>query len=334
MDDRRPFAWQERPSGLVAPVGLDPRGEKGPTRNQARGPRWRQTSWGTYVPASTTQGSIHQHIREQGARIRSHGAVTGWASLRFRGARYFDGSSHDPAGAFAPVPVVTGAALLRPDARVSVCREQLAMGERELVDGIWVTTPERALFDEVRRHRSLRRAVADIEVAVAAKLLTFADFDAYVSSRNPWTGIGLAREAVALAGLGCWSRPEVGMALTWMLDAGLPRPRCNVPVFDLVGNLIAIVDLLDREAGCVGEYQGGDHKDGDRHRRDVAREQALRDVGLECFEVVGGDLADDDLVVKRMLAARNRSLFRRPADCLWTLEQPAWWPGWAAAHGL
>ena len=313
---------------------LDPTGKNGPTRNQARGPGWRQTSRGKYVPASTTQGSIHQYVYEQGARICSYGAVTGWASLRFRGARYFDGLAHAPAGTFAPVPIVTGGALLRPDHRVIVSRAQLSMGERELIDGIWVTSTERALFDEVRRHCSLRRAVADIEVAVAAGLLTLAEFDSYVSKRNPWTGVGLAREAVALAGLGCWSRPEVGMALTWMLDAGLPRPRCNVPVFDLAGNLLAIVDLLDPEAGCVGEYQGVDHKDGEKHRKDVEREQSLRDAGLECFEVVGGDLVDHDLVVKRMHSARDRSLFRGPVERLWTLEQPAWWPAWAAARGL
>lgn len=334
MDERRPYAWQARPSGLVTPVGLDARGRTGPTRNQACGSRWRQTSWGRYVPASTAQDCIHQHILEQGSRVRSHGAVTGWASLRFRGARYFDGAARAPAGAFAPVPLVTGSALIRPDPRVIVCREQLAMDERELVDGIWMTTAARALFDEVRRHGRLRQAIADIEVAVAAGLLTFAEFDTYVSTRNPWTGIGFVREAVALAGLGCWSRPEVGMALTWILDAGLRRPRCNVPVFDLAGNLIAIVDLLDPVAGCVGEYQGADHKDGDRHRADVAREQGLRDVGLECFEVVGGDLSDSDLVVTRMHAARSRSLFRHPADRLWTLDQPAWWAAWAAAHGL
>lgn len=124
------------------------------------------------------------------------------------------------------------------------------------------------------------------------------------------------------------------MALIWMLDAELDRPLCNVPVFDLDGRLIAIVDLLDPVAGCVGEYQGGDHKHGERHRNDVAREQALRDVGLECFEVVGGDLADRELVVKRMVAAQGRSLFQAPADRLWTLDQPAWWPAWAAARGL
>ncbi len=318
----------------MTPARLDPEGIGGPTRNQARGPRWRRTSPGRYVPTPTRQDCIHQHIVEQGTRIRSHGAVTGWASLRFRGARYFDGLRHPGAGELTPVPIVTGGALLRPDRGFVLSREQLSAAERELVNGIWVTTPQRALLDEVRRHRRLREAVADIEVAVAAGLLSFGEFDDYVARRNPWTGIGLAREASALAGLGCWSRPEAAMALIWILDAELERPLCNVPIFDLLGRLIAIVDLLDPEAGCVGEYQGADHKDGDRHRSDVAREQALRDVGLECFEVVGGDLADHDLVVKRMHAARDRSLFRGPADRLWTLEQPAWWPGWAAAHGV
>jgi hypothetical protein len=286
------------------------------------------------VPAATPRDGVHQHILEQGSRIRSYGAVTGWASLRFRGARYFDDWTHDSDREQAPVPIVTGGALLRPDPRVHLCREQLAAAERELVDGIWLTTPARALFDEVRRHRRLRAAVADIEVAAAAGLVTFGEFDAYVSSRNPWTGVCFAREAVALAGLGCWSRPEVGMALIWILDAGLGRPLCNAPIFDLSGRLIAIVDLLDPLAGCVGEYQGAEHKESARHRKDVAREQRMRDVGLECFEVVGGDLADVDLVVKRMHAARSRSLFRAPADCLWTLEQPSWWAAWAASRGL
>lgn len=286
------------------------------------------------MPVATSQGCVHQHILEQGTRIRSYGAVTGWANLRFRGARFFDGWSSPHGGEHAPVPIVTGPALLRPDRRIAPSREQLAKGERELVGGVWLTVAARALFDEVRRHRRVRDAVADIEVAVAAGMLSYGEFADYVAGRNAWTAVGLAREAVDLAGLGCWSRPEAKIALIWMLDAHLARPLCNVPIFDLSGNLIAIVDLFDAAAGCAGEYQGADHKEGDRHRNDVAREQKLRDAGIECFEVVGGDLTDVDLVVKRMHAARARAQFRSPDDRLWTLEQPAWWPAWAAARGL
>ena len=81
------------------------------------------------------------------------------------------------------------------------------------------------------------------------------------------------------------------MYLVWRLDAELPMPLLNREVYDLDGNLIGIPDLLDVEAGLVGEYQGEDHKDGQRHREDVEREEKFRDHGLEFFEVVGGDLA-------------------------------------------
>ncbi len=331
MEDVRRWAREERPDRLVVPLRVDGKGLDGPTRSQVRGRAWRRAAPGLYVPQGASTECVFQHVLEQGSRIGAHGAVTGWASLRFRGARYFDGAGD---GTLQPVPIVVGDACLRPSPATSISREQLASGERELVGGIWCTTPERALFDEVRRHRRLWWAVADIEVAVAAGLVSFGGFAEYVRGRNPWTGIGFVRDAVALSGLGCWSRPEVRMALTWMLEAELGRPRCNVPVFDRAGRLLAIADLLDPAAGCVGEYQGAHHKEADQHRSDVAREQVLREAGLEVFEVVSGDFEDDGVVVNRMRSARARSLFLSEDVRPWTLEHPAWWPAWAAARGL
>lgn len=322
----------ERPKDLIAPVGLDPTGRLGPTRHQAAGRRWRQTSIGRYVPSSVPD-HLEQRILEQGCRIRSYGAVTGWAALRWQGARFFEGRDF-PGDETLPVPLVTGGRDLRPDPRVSISKAQLAAHERVLAGGIWATRPTRAVFDELRRHGRRRQAIVDVEMTIAAGLMSLVEFQDYVAGHNAWTGIGLARDAAAAAGLGCRSPQEVRMALTWMWDADLPRPLCNVPIFDLEGRLIAIVDLLDARAGCVGEYQGADHKDGDRHRADVAREQALRNHGLEYFEVVGGDLQDRDLTVKRMVSARERSRFEPEARRTWTLHEPAWWAAWAAARDL
>ena len=56
------------------------------------------------------------------------------------------------------------------------------------------------------------------------------------------------------------------MRLVWVMDAGLPTPLCNEPVFSLDGQLLGYPDLFDPEAGSVGEYDGADHKDGKRHR--------------------------------------------------------------------
>ena len=126
------------------------------------------------------------------------------------------------------------------------------------------------------------------------------------------------------------------MHLCWRLDAQLPEPFANPPVFDLAGRFVGIPDLLDPVAGVVGEYAGAVHRSPERHRRDVAREERFRVVGLEPFTIVAGDLADRPLVVSRMLAARGRARFLPPEERLWTLTPPPWWtpPPWLASRYL
>ena len=52
------------PAGLVRPVRVDPTGITGPTPHQARGPSWRRTSHGFYVPAGTGSDLPEQRILE------------------------------------------------------------------------------------------------------------------------------------------------------------------------------------------------------------------------------------------------------------------------------
>ena len=115
------------------------------------------------------------------------------------------------------------------------------------------------------------------------------------------------------------------MRLVWVLDAGLPTPLCNVPVFDCAGRLLGVPDLLDPVAGVVGEYNGADHKELDRRRSDNRREAGLRNVGLEYFDLVEGDLADRTHVVRRMQETRDRARFDPPELRRWTLTPPTWW---------
>lgn len=313
------------PDDLVRPVAVDPTGKNGPTRGQARGPNWRQTSSGLHVPAGIDGLRVEQRILEQGSRLRQYGAVTAWASLRWQLATFFDGTTY-PDGELLPVQLVLGgSAFLRPDPRVAISRAQLPPGHRTKIRDVWCTIGERAVFDEVIRHGELRQAVVDIDMAAAAGLVTVASFIEFVASIGPWSGVPFAREAAALASMDSRSPQETRMRLVWVLDAELPNPLCNVPVFDLHGNLLGIPDLFDPIAGLVGEYQGADHKEGERHRSDAAREDRFRNVDLEMFEVVGGDLADRGLVVDRMLAARARAKFLPPDRRTWTLDTPAWW---------
>ena len=115
------------------------------------------------------------------------------------------------------------------------------------------------------------------------------------------------------------------MRLVMVLDAGLPPPMCNVPVFDRNERLLGIPDVFDPVAGMVGEYNGSDHKELDRRRADNAREEGFRGVGLEYFDLVEGDLRDRPQVVRRMQQTRARALFEAPEHRRWTLTAPAWW---------
>ena len=65
---------------VVLPVPLDPTGRSGPTRGQARGPSWRQTTYGFYVPSGVDGDRPEQRVAEQAMRLPPGGAVTGWAA--------------------------------------------------------------------------------------------------------------------------------------------------------------------------------------------------------------------------------------------------------------
>lgn len=320
--------WQPRcelPLDLVRPVRLDPTGLTGPTRGQARGPHHRQTSHGWYVPADVDATRVEQRILEQAMRVVRRGAIGGWASLRWRGANYFDGLA---AGGreVRLVPLLkmhggrSGSA-----AMLGANRFQLAATEREFVRGIWASTIQRSLFDEMR-FQSPRVAACSLEMTAAAGLISVALFAEYVDKRPGWTGVPMVRKVISWCGDRSRSGPETSMKLVWLLDAALPMPLVNVPVFSLNGDLLGYPDLFDPVAGLVGEYDGVDHRSIERHRLDVAREERYRDHGLEYFTVVGGNLQDRDLVVKRMLATRQRARFLAPDLRSWTLTPPRWFP--------
>jgi hypothetical protein len=308
----------------VRPVKVASTDPSGPTIRQAYGPGWWRTSPGHFVPARVDSTVVEQRILEQSVRLGPKGAITAWAALRWRGAAYFEGVSRGGQD-LLPVPLAVGRACVRPDPAIDVVRRQLPLQERETHQGVSCAIAERALFDEIIRLGSVRPAVVAIDMAVAADLVSIPRFAAFLRGIGPRNGVVLAREAAGLARGSSWSPQEPWMRLCWTLDAELPEPRCNVPVFDLTGNLIGVPDLFDEEAGVVGEYQGAVHRDLLQHRRDVVRADRFREHRLEYFEMVGGELYDRETAAARMRTARARALFLPPSERSWTLEPPAWW---------
>ncbi|MBV9831068.1 MAG: hypothetical protein JOZ82_05685, partial [Marmoricola sp.] len=152
---------------LVRPVRVDPSGRDGPTPKQARGPHWRRTSRGLYVPA-TVQRSLEQRIVEAAAVLPDGGAVTGWAALRWQGGHWFDGL--DRTGGERPVVLASCAQDITPQAGLVPCEERLNPAEILVVDGLNVVVPARAVFFEMRYAPTFVDAVVAMDMAAFADL--------------------------------------------------------------------------------------------------------------------------------------------------------------------
>lgn len=295
------------PEGLFLPAVVDASRKAGPTRAQSRGRSWLRTSAGRFVPADIDRTVVEQRILEQSVQVPPGGAVTGWAALRLRGARYLDGLAADGSTPL-PVPLaLPRAGNMRPSPERQVLRGRLDAAEVELAHGVRCTTAVRAVFDEVRRLDDLREAVVVLDMALVACLVTRAEVEELVTRMAGRPGVALLRQALGLASTRSCSPQETRLRLVWVLDAQLPEPLCNWPISDEHGSFLGKPDLLCAELGTYGEYDGKDHRSRQRHRTDVGRAESFLAAGLEGFTVVGGDLQDRGLVVRRMHDAVERA---------------------------
>ena len=311
IHDRRP--------GLVAPVRVDPSGTTGPTRGEARGPRWRTTSHGLVVPADVER-SPSQRIVEAAAVLRPGEAVTGWAALHWLGGTWFEGTT--TRGEPRAVPLIAQRHLVA-QTGYSVSQEFLGPWEVMLVDGLPITTPVRSVMFEMRYAARLGQAMSSASTACFSDLVSLAEVAAYLSALGAVTGIPQARAAHAEGDENAWSPREVMMRRVWT-QAGLSRPLCNAPIFTLDGRHVGTPDLFDPASGLAGDYDGALHLAGDQRARDVRRESDFRDVGLEYVTMVAADASNSAHFTGRLLSAHARAVASTaPRRC--TVEPPDWW---------
>jgi hypothetical protein len=304
---------------------VDPTGVAGPTRARARGREWRQTTRGLYVPAWVDPDVPEQRILEQSMLLPPYGAVTGWAACRLFRGNFFDGLLPDGRTRM-PVPLCIGPQLHRPDRPgVRWCRDRLHPDDVVVRHGVRCVREQRAVFDAMRMASDVREATVAMDMAAAAEITSISRMEKYVDEHPRWNGAPQVRAALALADENSWSPNETRTRLVWELDAGLPRPLTNKPVWDRHGRLLGYADLLDVEAGVVGEYDGADHRPARRQSKDVDREGGFRDCGLEVYRVTAPDLHDRPLVVERMRSTRGRARWLPEGRRPWTIEPP---PGW------
>lgn len=298
-------------------------GEHGHSRAELRSKKWRRTSRGRYVPAAL-ELTTEQRIVEAAARLPGHGAVGGWAAAYWLGAHWLNGMRGGQ-----PLAVLLNVGELiriRPSSGVIVCRARLDPADITEVDGLWVTNPVRTTYDGARLAPSLTEATVFVDMMLAAGLVTIAEVMAYAAvHRAAWKGVGQVRDALRFADGRSASPMETRVRMLWMLRAELPRPLVNVPVFTWNEELVGIVDLLDPNAGCVGEYDGGHHRELAEHTGDNQREEALENLNLVVTRVTSMDMRQRDETAARLMRAWQRGESRDRAKDRWTLIQPEWY---------
>jgi hypothetical protein len=256
---------------------------------------------------------------EAAAVLPSTGAIGGWAAARVLGVKVLDGRGIW-GGREEPVLLCLGPGQIRTRSGMSISRSPLAEHDVRIVAGIRVTTPLRTAFDCLRLAPRLEDAVAFGDLMLHCRLVDLAELAMYVSSHRGWKGIARARRALMMLDAGSRNPWESRFRVLWMVDAGMPRPRCNAPLRDEFGGLLGIVDLLDEAAGVVGEFDGGGHRDIDIHTYDNIREEGLEDYGLEVVRATSVDFAHRARTAGRIRRAYVRAARNDHAERRWSSE--------------
>jgi hypothetical protein len=276
------------------------------------------------VPADV-EVTTEQRIVEAASLLPPNGGLTGWAALHWAGAtRWFSGTEAD--GTLLPVRLAVGGENVRNQSGIVVCAERLDPRDIIVVDGVRLTTLVRSACFDMRYASSVRAAAVILSMAAYSDHVSVDEMDEYAGRHSGWIGIPKCRAAIPLAEENCWSPMEVDQVLIWRLDAELPRPLCNQPLFDRdTGAHIGTPDLLDVEAGVVGQYHGSLHLERGQNTKDILDEERYRSVGLECFTMVSADRGHPGRMAERMLATRSRARWEAESRRQWTIQYPPWW---------
>jgi len=308
-------------------------GLRGYGRRALRGPEIDHRRRAVYCPAAADPLSPHTRIADACADLSADVVVGGWAaawlhliaaegasgSRREELAEYFSGSAADgtlqPLLLCAPPRARLGA---RPGVRVF--RSTVPESERAESGSGPLTSPVRTAFD-LARLGPWEDAVIALDLLRSGLGLDLESLQELCRERRGWRGVTQVRRALSASEPGVESPQETRLRLTWV-STGLPRPRCNVLVGTLGGDVIARVDLIDGRAGVVGEYDGAFHSSSRARQSDAARQERLEDVGLVVVRSTADDVrtwADRLRWGHRLVGAYRRASERSASTRRWRI---------------
>lgn len=261
----------------------------GISRDELSGPLWQRVHHGRYRFGITEPNDALRRIVDSVGMLPPGGVLGGWAAAFLHGVRDLDGRRWS--GQLEPVLFVLPyhRKVSRPG--IATIRTPLAPEDLTEHDGAtFHTSPNRTCFDLMRLANSLEDAVVAVDAMLRAKVVTLEGLRAFIDTRRGWKGVPQARAALDLADEHTASCPESRLRVVWVVEARLPKPLVNVPVYGRRGELLGIPDLFDIATGLVGEYDGAQHRDLQHHSDDNIREEALEAHNLTVVRATSIDL--------------------------------------------
>jgi hypothetical protein len=180
-------------------------------------------------------------------------------------------------------------------------------GDLQQVGPVVATTPLRTALDLGRLQPTRDLRLAGMDAMAALGVFTTAELEHQVERFARRRGVVLLRLLAPLVDGGAQSQAESSLRLRWY-DAGLPRPRTQVPV-RLEDGSMRYLDLGLEEWAFAAEYDGEAwHSSDAQVAHDTERRHELRTEHGWQIEVFGrtdvyGVHADADLVLRRAFAA-------------------------------
>jgi len=173
----------------------------------------------------------------------------------------------------------------RPPAGITVHSETLVPGEVVEVDGMPVTSPARTAFDIGRRMTSRLQAVQRLDALSNATDVKINEVEAVMVDHPGARGLLRLRRVLPLMDGGAESPQETRTRLV-LIDAGLPKPRTQIRLFDDYGDFVARIDMGYEDLRVGIEYDGPQHwADREQRDRDIDRYTALLDLGWTIVRV-------------------------------------------------
>lgn len=265
------------------------------TEHQLR--RWHRPLFrDVYVPKWDAP-SLDDRILAAWLWSRRRAVLAGVAASALHGAQWVD--------ADRPIELVAPSA--RPQRGLVVRNETLDGDEITRLKQLPVTTVARTAFD-LGRHLPRAAALARLDALMHATPFSREDVNVLAKRHRGARGLRRLRDVLPLVDGGAASPRETWLRLLF-IDAGLPTPATQIPVYD-DWQFVAMLDMGWEDYKVAAEYDGDQHRT-DRRQfvKDINRLAKTQDLGWHVIRVVNEHRPDD--VISRVYQALTRRGYRR-----------------------